>query len=113
RPVKYLQALVVLSGTCAAATFFTPALMMAYWRRATAPGVIAAMLAGSGTMATLFGLGALQRFALQSVADGSASPLMAQAAAWLGPDPAIGIAHPLRSYYVFGLDPLMWALPIS
>ena len=48
RPVAYLQAIVVFSGTAAAATFVVPALMIAYWRRATAAGALAAMLAGLG-----------------------------------------------------------------
>lgn len=50
RPPKYLQALVVFSGTGQAAAFVTPILMVAFWRRATVPGVMAAMLTGAGTV---------------------------------------------------------------
>jgi sodium/pantothenate symporter len=57
RPVEYLQHIVVFSGTSAAASFVVPALMTAYWRRATSAGVIAAMLGGCATMMTLFAVG--------------------------------------------------------
>jgi SSS family solute:Na+ symporter/sodium/pantothenate symporter len=53
-PVTYLQSIVVFSGTGAAATFVMPALMTAYWRRATAAGTIAAMLAGAGACFSLY-----------------------------------------------------------
>jgi SSS family solute:Na+ symporter/sodium/pantothenate symporter len=45
-PVKHLQTLVVFSSGCAASAFLIPTVMMCYWRRATAAGTIAAMLAG-------------------------------------------------------------------
>src|SRR4029077_913872 len=57
KPVAYLQAIVVFSGTGAAATFCVPALMLAYWRRANVAGMLASMLGGAGTMVTLYGLG--------------------------------------------------------
>jgi SSS family solute:Na+ symporter/sodium/pantothenate symporter len=46
-PVQHLQMLVTFSSGCAASAFLVPALMMCYWRRATAAGTIAAMLAGA------------------------------------------------------------------
>jgi sodium/pantothenate symporter len=46
-PVEKLQMLVTFSSGCAASAFLMPTLMMCYWRRATAPGAMAAMLAGS------------------------------------------------------------------
>ena len=46
-PVQHLQMLVTFSSGCAASAFLAPALMMCYWRRATAAGTIAAMLAGA------------------------------------------------------------------
>ncbi|HEV7224667.1 MAG TPA: sodium:solute symporter, partial [Pirellulales bacterium] len=45
-PPDYLQKLVILSGTCAATSFFAAAMMIAYWRRATAAGAMAAMAGG-------------------------------------------------------------------
>jgi SSS family solute:Na+ symporter/sodium/pantothenate symporter len=73
-PVNYLQALVVFSGASGAATFVTPALMTAFWRRATAAGAIASMIAGAGTMIVLYVIG----FSL--------------------PDPKIGNATSFRPY---------------
>lgn len=90
-PVKYLQAFVVFSGTSAAAAFATPAIIAAYWRRGTVPGVISAMLAGSGTVFALFALGQLP-FAASS---------------------QIGIAGSFRPYHLLGLDPVIWGLAVS
>jgi Na+/proline symporter len=52
-PVTYLQTLIIFSAAASAATFVVPAIMLAYWRRATSVGTAAAMLAGA---ATIFGL---------------------------------------------------------
>jgi SSS family solute:Na+ symporter/sodium/pantothenate symporter len=89
KPVQYLQAIVVFSGTSAAATFVTPALMTAFWRRATAAGTLAAMASGAGTMLVLFALG------------------------WMGTDPMIGQATRFRPYYLLGLEPIVWGLAAS
>ncbi len=56
-PVDFLQKLVVFSTTATAATFVTPALMLAFWRRASAAGVMAGMLIGAATILALFLLG--------------------------------------------------------
>jgi SSS family solute:Na+ symporter/sodium/pantothenate symporter len=93
RPVAYLQAIVVFSGTCGAATFVVPGLMAAFWRRATAAGVIAAMLCGVGTVLTLFAVGWL--------------------APWLDYEQLIGQQTAFRPYYLFGLDPIVWGLGVS
>src|SRR5262249_10883064 len=81
-PAAYLQAIVVFSSTSAAATFVVPALMMAYWRRATTAGSLAAMLAGSATMLALFATGWIL--------------------SWRGYDPMIGPATAFRPYYLLG-----------
>ncbi len=57
RPVDYLQALVVFSGTGCGATFCVPLLMLVFWRRATVPGVFASMITGAGAMLTSYVLG--------------------------------------------------------
>jgi SSS family solute:Na+ symporter/sodium/pantothenate symporter len=57
RPVAYLQAIVVFSGSCGAAAFLVPALMAAYWRRATASGALAAMLGGTAAILLLYSVG--------------------------------------------------------
>jgi SSS family solute:Na+ symporter/sodium/pantothenate symporter len=89
RPVAYLQAIVVFAGSSGAASFVVPAIMSAFWRRATAPGVIAAMLAGGLTAMTLLIIGT------QS------------------PDPLIGPKTTFRSFYLLGLEPVIWGLLAS
>ncbi len=89
-PVDYLQAIVVFSGSGTAATFCAPSLMLAFWRRATVAGVLAAMMSGAGTMLVLYGLGF----------NGYGTGL-------------IGPAVHFRPYYLLNLDPLVWSLPIS
>jgi Na+/pantothenate symporter len=88
-PVEYLQAIVVFSGTGAAATFVVPALMTAYWRRGTAAGALAAMITGGGTMIALYFIG------------------------FTRPDPMIGNMTKFRPYFLLGLDPLVWGLAVS
>jgi SSS family solute:Na+ symporter/sodium/pantothenate symporter len=93
QPVGYLQALVVFSGTSAAATFIVPALMAVFWKRATAAGALAAMLSGSGTMLSLFCAGWVL--------------------SWAGYDPMIGQATRFRPHYLCGLDPMLWSMTVS
>ena len=90
-PVDYLQAIVVFSGTGAAATFCVPALMLAYWRRTTVAGMLAAMFGGAGTMVTLYSLGFLG----------------------VGASRLIGPATRFRPFYLLDLDPLLWGLGVS
>lgn len=89
RPVSFLQAIVVFSGSGSAATFVTVALMTAFWRRATAAGALAAMFAGFGMTVLLLVIG------LQTS------------------DPLIGTASAFRSYYMLGLEPIVWGLIAS
>jgi len=49
RPVGFLQTLIIFSTTSTASAFVTPAIMLAFWRRATAAGTISAMVIGAGT----------------------------------------------------------------
>jgi sodium/pantothenate symporter len=91
RPVDYLQAIVVFSGTGCGATFCIPMLMLVFWRRATVPGVVAALLSGAGTMLGLYVLGGVL---------GWGSPLFGEATSF-------------RPYYLLGLDPLLWSLAAS
>jgi SSS family solute:Na+ symporter/sodium/pantothenate symporter len=111
RPASYLQAIVVFSGTSAAATFVVPALMACYWRRATAAGVLAAMLSGAGTMFCLFGIGWIGTALEPLLADDSA-PAILQWCAPLIRDPKIGIAG-FRPYFLLGMDPIVWGLAAS
>ena len=83
QPVNFLQTLIVFSATATASTFVAPALMLAFWRRATAAGTTVAMLAGAGTILTLFIIG--------SVASGTA----------------------FQAYMLFGMEPIVWGLTVS
>jgi sodium/pantothenate symporter len=94
KPPPYLQAVVVFSGTGAAATFFVPLMFVAFWRRSTVAGVLAAMLTGGGTMVALYALGTF------SESLGLASQ-------------AISYSKGLRPYYLFEIDPLLWGLGAS
>jgi SSS family solute:Na+ symporter/sodium/pantothenate symporter len=112
-PPPYLQALVVLSTTCGASTLAVPVLMACYWRKATARGVIAAMVSGSLTALALYGMGWMHLRSLQQVGAGLATGLERSIVDWLGPDQAMGIPGSFRPYFLFGLDPLIWGLLVS
>jgi Na+/pantothenate symporter len=98
KPVNYLQALVVFSSTGTACTFLIPALMSAYWRRASVPGVLAAMITGAGTALTLYLMGFDP-----SIPKMFGFPVNGE----------IGQATDFRPYYLLGLDPIVWGLGIS
>lgn len=89
-PPNYLQALVVFSSTGQAAAFVAPALMVLYWRRATAWGALAAMLVGSGVVLGLYVPG------------------------WMSSvDPMIGNATKFRPYFLLGFEPVVWGVLAS
>jgi sodium/pantothenate symporter len=99
-PPNYLQLLVVFAGSGLAASFLVPALMAAYWRRATGPGAIAAMGCGALTTMGLYALGTfgLERLGLAGI---------------LPPNPDIGAPSAFRPYYFLGFDPCVWGLLTS
>lgn len=111
RPVQYLQALVVFSGSAGAAAFVTPAFMTCYWRRATAAGALAAMLGGFAVYFGLYATGWVHNWALAR--GENAVGLARRVLDWLGPDPMIGLASDFRPYYLFGFDPILWGLLAS
>ena len=83
-PVQFLQKLVVFSASATASTFVAPALMLAFWRRATAVGSLAGMISGAATVLALFTAGPLVE----------GKPMF---------DP----------YQLFGIDPIVWGLAVS
>jgi SSS family solute:Na+ symporter/sodium/pantothenate symporter len=89
RPPGFLQTFVVFSSGSAASAFLAPTFMLCYWRRATAAGVISAMLAGAGASVALFALGMFTD------------------------DPLIGPEKGFRPYYLMGFDPIVWGLAMS
>lgn len=88
-PVAYLQAVVVFSVTGTSSTFVVPAIMLAFWRRASVPGVLSSMIVGSLTVLALYLVG----FTL--------------------PDPMIGNITRFRPYFLCGIDPIVWGLATS
>jgi SSS family solute:Na+ symporter/sodium/pantothenate symporter len=87
-PVKHLQTFVVFSSGCAASAFLMPTIMMCYWRRATAAGTIAAMLAGAAASSALTLTGLV--IAIRA-----------------------GKASEFHAYELFGFEPLLWGLSSS
>ena len=118
KPPDYLQAMVVMSTSVGASALAIPMLMTCYWRRATAAGTLTAMLAGSGLVLLLFGVGQLHA---AIVDQSSASWIMnllgpdltAQLREWLGPAQTIGNAKGFKPYFIFGLEPVVWGLLAS
>ena len=76
RPVDYLQAIVVFSGTGAGATFCIPLLMLVYWRRATVPGMFASMLCGAGTMLGLYLIGGVLGYGNPLIGEATSVPAL-------------------------------------
>ena len=72
-PPKYLQLIVVFSSTGMAAAFLMPALLGSFWRRTTAAGAIAAMVAGTAVTLGLYLLGTLGPERLHGSAGSSAT----------------------------------------
>jgi SSS family solute:Na+ symporter/sodium/pantothenate symporter len=95
RPPTYLQMIVVFSSTGMAAAFLVPALLACFWRRATAQGATAAMLAGVAITVGLYAIGMTWPNGL---------------ARYLPDTSMIGAKSGLRPYYLLGFDPCVWAL---
>lgn len=108
-PPKYLQALVIVSGSGGGASFLAPVLMACYWRRTSAAGMLAGMLVGFLLYFGLFSAGWVQNWA-SAAGDNS---LAKAALSILGPDPMIGLPGLFRPYYVLGIDPIVWSIIAS
>src|SRR5437762_2672752 len=91
-PPRFLQYLIVFTGAGMGCTFLAPTVLALYWRRATRPGALAAMIGGF------------------------ASVLIFYVAGWLGfgKEGLQGwAAEPFAPVYLFGLDPLLYGLLAS
>jgi sodium/pantothenate symporter len=96
RPPEFLQLIVVFASAGMAASFLIPALLGAFWRRANAPGAIAAMLAGAGVTLSLYIYGSI--LGRQGFDQGIGPP----------PNP-----KGFGAYYLLGLEPCVWGLIAS
>ena len=85
--------------------------MMCYWRRATANGVLAAMGVGFGVLLSFYVIGWIHNWSLALGSDATGWALWIQQS--LGPDLMIGTATAFRPYFVFGVDPVLWAMLAS
>jgi sodium/pantothenate symporter len=100
RPPARLQLIVVFSSTGMAAAFLTPAVFGCFWRRATAPGAIAAMVSGTAVTLALYVVGrvGLKPLGLHHL---------------LSDTSGMGPGSGFDPYYLLGLDPCVWGLLTS
>jgi len=89
----FLQAIIVFTGGSAACAFLVPALMAAFWSRATARGALASMLGGVLTVLALYIPGWL--------AGGKSA------------DPGIGEEGKFYPIFLLGIAPFVWGLLAS
>lgn len=128
-PPGFLQYIIVFTGSGMSCAFLFPMILSLYWRRATAPGVLAGMLGGFLVILGLYALGwtdsrsqrTLQEHAERSAAQpqgeaASAAPVLAtwlqRNLAWI---PGWGEKRPdsFAPLYVGGFDPLVWGFVVS
>jgi SSS family solute:Na+ symporter/sodium/pantothenate symporter len=92
RPPTYLQYLIIFTGSGMGCTFLAPTVLGLYWRRATRPGALTALLTGFGTVTVLYVLG------WYGIGKGGKT------------GPAKENFAPL---YLFNLDPVLYGLVLS
>jgi SSS family solute:Na+ symporter/sodium/pantothenate symporter len=97
---QYLQLIIIFASGGMASAFLAPAVLGAFWRRATASGAIASMLVGTTVMLGLYALGIY-------------GPNTLGLGGLLPPNPLIGAVDSFRPYYLLGLDPCVWGLSCS
>ncbi len=95
RPPEFLQLIVIFASSGLAASFLMPALLGAFWRRANAPGAIAAMVSGGGATLVLYAYGSY--LGVRGISQG------------IGPPSNRGFG----AYYLLGLEPAVWGLAAS
>jgi Na+/proline symporter len=137
-PPRYLQYLIVFTGSGQGCAFLIPMGMALYWRRATRQGMLAGMLGGFGALFGLYVLGWLDS-ACQGAAGkaliaaqaaltgaGTQATLLGEApialpawASWLNtllgwlPGWGVDRGSAVLPLYVGGVDPLVWGLVAS
>ncbi|MCI0464701.1 MAG: hypothetical protein L0Z62_47870 [Gemmataceae bacterium] len=128
-PPNFLQYIIVFSGTGLGCSFLVPMLLTLYSKRATRAGVIAAMLGGALTVASLYVLGWLDSGSRRSLRDyeatraqaqpGQPAPVEPGGARWLQDNlnwiPGWGEQRhdPFLPLFVGGVDTLVWGLLVS
>jgi SSS family solute:Na+ symporter/sodium/pantothenate symporter len=89
---QYLQLIIVFASGGMASAFLAPAVLGAFWRRATEAGAISAMFVGTATVLGLYAFGVYGPKAI---------------------NPNIGAPDAFRPFYLLGLDPCVWGLSLS
>lgn len=107
KPVAYLQAIVVFSGTGAAATFVVPVIMLAYWRRGTVAGALAAMFAGAATVLGLYMIGFIGLDDPRHYPSGIVPWVFSHG------NVNIGNVTSFRPHFFLDIDPVVWGLLVS
>jgi Na+/proline symporter len=90
-PPQYLQLIVVFASAGMASAFLIPALMGAFWRRATAAGALASMATGAAVCLSLYAYGSYLGHGNKDQG--------------IGPKP-----QSFGAYYLLGFDPCVWGL---
>jgi SSS family solute:Na+ symporter/sodium/pantothenate symporter len=93
RPPRFLQQIIIFTGSGMGCTFLAPMVLALYWRRATRAGALAALWGGFGTVFALYVLG-WSGFG-KSAAEGTLA------------------AERFHPYLLFGLDPLIYGFLAS
>lgn len=93
---EFLQAIIVFTGGANACAFLFPALMAAFWPRATARGAVASMVGGVLTVFALYAVG----WTLRALHHGTF-------------DPGIGEKSSFSPVYPLGIAPFVWGLLAS
>ncbi len=131
-PPRFLQYIIVFTGSGLGCSFLIPMLLTLYWRRATRAGVIAAMLGGFLAVVSLYVLGWLDsgsrqaltdyQEAREAVARGQSdvpAPMEPDTARWLQENlswiPGWGEHRhdPFQPLFAGGVDTLVWGLLAS
>jgi SSS family solute:Na+ symporter/sodium/pantothenate symporter len=104
-PPRFLQYIIVFTGTGQGCAFFVPMMLALYWKRVTGPGVLAGMLGGFIAVTGLYALGWADSWAQGT--PGTLADGLNAVFGWLpgwGEKRLDGFAP----VYLCGLDPIIW-----
>lgn len=104
-PPKFLQYIIVFTGTGQGCSFLIPMLLALYWRRVTGPGVLAGMLGGFSAVLGLYILGWLDSWCHGCIDGfgGGVNYVFYYLPGW-------GVERPdsFAPIYLFAMDPIVW-----